>query len=276
MIYIQSLLKLEQSKKERPAFFEFVDDGFHEQQNDCWKLSNRRLRDLGHPVHYFGTETCDEVIYNNYQQFPTEVLAVDPRCWSIGKLYAASIQTQEFLHVDMDVFISQPPASAAFVVQSEEHYYESKAWGWFYGFVSYLMRQGIKSDVLDEAWDQAHNSRGPVLWNFGVFGGSSLILPKVCSEVLSFCLEYNDIWGKLPAYIFVTCVLEQIIVPLLMQSRGVPPTPLLRNHCENIDAKRLGYCHLVGSSKHDPTNVAAVQRRLIELNSRQNFSLKIT
>lgn len=272
MIYVQSYLKLGERAVGGARALSFRDGGHSRQQDACWQLSNLRLRNLGARVVYYGAteDLINGVAYDEIHEFPKEIRSLPPRCWSVGKLHVASLQKEPFLHVDMDAFLGLPIEASGFTVQSEEHYWEPRAWGWFYGLVACLVKKGIKHPVIEEAWDSAHASRGPVLWNFGVFGGTSPIVPQVCGEVVDFCLEHKDVWQDIAPYIFVTCALEQIIVPLLLMSRGISPKPLLRRECEEKDSARLAYCHLIGDSKHDPKNIEAVKARLAELTLTDN------
>jgi hypothetical protein len=265
MIYLQSMIKFEHPNQHLVlAESKTVDRGYSQQQNDCWRLSNQRLNNLG-VVHFYGDLPCNHLKFNKCFDFSSEIKQVNPRCWSIGKLHAASAQTEEFLHVDGDCFLSQPLPSRPFLVQGEENQFESSAWGWFYGFVSFCKKLGIHSGLIDEAVEQSHKNNGPKLYNFGIFGGTSSLLPSVCKEIVDFVLTHNDIWQKFPPFIFVTVVLEQLIIPLVMESRGVPVSTLFEIDNWNEDAKKLGYCHLVGQAKHQQSNVQAVRNRLKEL-----------
>jgi hypothetical protein len=273
MIYLQSYLQLAPSEVAGVNAVSFRDSGKSAQQADCWRLSNLRLRNLPQSeVVFYGSDRdlIDGVSYGAVHEFPKEIKELPPRCWSVGKLYAASMQTEPFLHVDMDCFLGLPVTLTGFTVQSEEHYFEPRAWGWFYGLMACLIKKGIKHPLLEEVWEAAHASRGPVLWNFGVFGGGSWIVPQACGEVVEFCLEHKSVWQDIPPYIFVTCALEQIFVPLLCLSRGVSPKPLLRRGFEEADSAQLAYCHLIADSKHDPKNIEAVKVRLAELTLTDN------
>jgi hypothetical protein len=232
-----------------------------------WKLSNFYLNRLGHTCEFWG---CEEGIkfaknnglkFTNIEKIPN--LNINPRLWSIPKLYVASMQSEPFLHLDGDVFLKQWEIKKLpeFIVQNHEGWFSEKGHHWFYGFCSFLFRFGM-NETASMLYDIS-NKCGTSIYNFGIFGGVNKILPSVCLDVFKMCQEFNEHVSKIPTNIFVPCVLEQIIVPMFMLKSGIMPTCYLNNDI-NKDAERLGFCHLIGPIKKKKSTIDAVVKRLEE------------
>jgi len=230
---------------------------------ECSRLSAMRLTALG-SICFYGDAPAG-VAYTFVEDVPQMLRSVGPRCWSLPKLYASSIQNGDFMHVDQDCFVSSPLPSVPFLVQGEEPNSTTNALAWFQGFHEFLSRCGLRWQLLDEAREQADKNGGPKLYNCGIFGGTSRLLPAVCREVIEFAVNNSDILNKLPLSVFVTAVLEQILIPLVMQARGVVLTELLQPGNQDEQARNIGYCHLVGRAKHDIRNIELVRNRIATL-----------
>jgi hypothetical protein len=232
-----------------------------------WKLSNFYLNRIGIKCEFWGCEHAikfaqeNDLKFTNIEKIPE--LDLNPRLWSIPKLYVASMQNEPFLHLDGDVFLKEWKIEQLpeFIVQNQEPWFFEKGHHWFYGFCAFLYSIGA-NELASRIFKL--NKKCPVdIYNFGIFGGTSKMLPNVCSDVFKMCKEFNDFVLEIPQNIFIPCVLEQIIVPMMMIDKLTFPTCYLNNNV-NEDAKRLGFCHLLGPTKKKKKTIESVKNRLRE------------
>jgi hypothetical protein len=251
----------------RPASSEVNDDWANLREcDDCWRLSNKLLNQHG-DVEFWGCELGVAYAkkiglrFNKMHYFPDEELkGVNSRVWSAGKLYAASRQEEPFLHVDGDVFLYKwqkgnlPP----FLCSHSEFFYEGRAGAWAYGTLALLFASKRGGELRDVLWEffSAHR---PGLWNFGIFGGTSLELPKACGKIFELA---RQVPSGAPPDVFLAAALEQIFVPVLMEIAGIKTTVYLNDVSE---ATEKGFCHLIGKTKEYPEYVGKVRERLATL-----------
>jgi hypothetical protein len=235
-----------------------------DQDLDYWTLSNKLLNKHGE-VEFWG---CPQGVifaeqaglrFSSMHEFPKVFSRLGSKAWSLPKLYAASQQAEPFLHVDGDVFLYEWKLAELpqFLVQSGEPFHADKGRAWFYGFMATLFRAGVQG--VDRFW-----GRNIEIWNFGIFGGSCIQLPKVCREIFDFSVRNWSEIERVPSDVFTACVLEQILVPMLLADIGVQPTEYLRSARVQEDARAKGFCHLIGGSKGLPWVKARVKQRLSE------------
>lgn len=250
--------------------FEKEDETFWRNTNAnkyIWKLSNFYLNRLGVNCEFWGCENAikfakeNNLIFNNIEKIPK--LNINSRLWSIPKLYVASMQNEPFLHLDGDVFLKKWELKELpeFIVQNQEWWFSEKGHHWFYGFCSFLYRIGAH-DIASDIYDLSKKCKIDI-YNFGIFGGTSKNIPKVCLDVFNMCQKFNDRVSEIPTNIFVPCVLEQIIVPMMMIDKMTFPTRYL-NDPVNKDADRFGFCHLLGPTKKKEKTIESVKSRLRE------------
>lgn len=232
------------------------------QDPDYWTLSNRLLNKYG-DVEFWGCSNGIDFAeraglrFSKIHNLPDEFSALGSKCWSLPKIYAAAQQSEPFLHVDGDVFLYDWSVSELpeFLVQNGEPYHADKAQAWFYGLMATLFR--ARAPGVERFWGH------PVtIWNFGIFGGRSALLPSICGEIFDFAVENCVEINKVPIDVFTACVLEQIFIPMLMCNSGVFPTEYLRSEHLQDDAAAKGFCHLIGHTKNLPWVKDSVRERL--------------
>jgi hypothetical protein len=232
-----------------------------------WKLSNFYLNRIGIKCDFWGCENAinfareNDLRFTNIEKIPE--LGLNPRLWSIPKLYVASMQNEPFLHLDGDVFLKKWELKELpeFIVQNKEGWFSEKGHHWFYGFCSFLYSIGA-NDVASKIYNLTKTCKIDI-YNFGIFGGTSKNIQKTCFDVFNMCEEFNDRISEIPMNIFLPCVLEQIIVPMMMIDKLTFPTCYLNNNV-NKDADRLGFCHLLGPTKKKEKTIESVKSRLRE------------
>lgn len=239
----------------------------HDQSADIWKLSNKLLNKHG-DVEFFGCPKAlvfaDEtgLRFSKTHELPDSFSQLGEKAWSLPKIYAASRQNDSFLHVDGDVFLYQWSLIDLpdFLVQNEEPFHEDKGKAWFYGLAATLFQNQVP-DVA-RYWNLAQKYTWSI-WNFGIFGGSAhKSLSSACKEIFEFSIKN---WAKIeksPNDIFTACVLEQILIPLLLQDMGIRPKEYLRASNLQQDAREKFFCHLIGPTKSYEWVKTRVKERL--------------
>jgi hypothetical protein len=196
--------------------------GGHSQPPLMWQLSLHFLRRTFGRVELYadapGRAFAEgaALVYDAVHELPPPHPGLE-RVWSVGKLLAASQQTEPFLHVDGDAFVRQAPEPAPFIVQNVEHW-----------------RPG---DDFYEWWNAVPFRPVPgapiVSCCFGIFGGTAFAeIADACRHSVDFLTEHAD---EMTALLnthpcsphLATCLVEQIWVPMLLKQAHIEPTPYL-------------------------------------------------
>lgn len=235
-----------------------------------WKLSNIYLNRIGADCEFWG---CDKGIafvkkaglkFKRIEKIPE--LGLHPRFWSLPKIYVASMQDGPFLHLDGDVFLKRWNLEnfPEFIVQNHEGYFSERGNHWFYGFCSFLFRNG-RADIAERIYDLSLKY-GANIFNFGIFGGCNKDIPKICKEVFDISVSISHITNMIPTGVFVPCVMEQILVPMLVMEKNIIITQYLDGNISH-EAKKKGYCHLLGPIKKKKETIEKVLLKIKQITS---------
>ena len=168
---------------------------------------------------------------------------IDKKHWSIGKIYACKLQKKPFIHIDTDViWVKRPPdylltADACF--QNTEHNYTQ---------YPFLLNHAIEN----------YNDRPNYDWNkniaycCGIIGFNKLDHLETWWEESLRYIEYIDsyfkdeysTWGEMTCLIF-----EQFYILNICNINKYDVKFISELEVDNDTATRLGYTHLIGSSK---------------------------
>lgn len=286
MRYIHSLAAVRSTYAPFPARLMGFWDGVRSSQSGlCWTLSRERLKQWKRQEDsnvFYGDEDGLRFIkhlglsYDEEVLLPASILERAPtRVWSFGKMYVMSQQESPFLHLDGDVFWTQPPdaqwLASPFVTQNEEYTDAEKGWSWFYGMFALLHRAGVRDPLMDLVWDVIHSEecRGSSnVFNFGVVGGTSPHIADVCRVVVDFLLKHSAIIDSASGKLFPAVAFEQQWIPLLLRARGVTPVNLLPERQPELTRKanEIGFCHFLAANKEHAGHLKLVRNRLKELN----------
>lgn len=261
----------------RPALVRGYYESYGNKQSTlCWTLSNLRLQERTGLKEFWGCKKALEYAemaglnFDEVHELPAELTkVVTPRLWAFPKLYAMAQQTEPYLHVDGDVFLSKDlPPLPEFRVQNQETVDPDRPWMWFYGLFAFLRQAGVQDPLMDQVWDAAHvleRSGDTNIYNFGVVGGTSGHLAKASAKLVDFMLRHNVKLGKVGPKVFSMAVIEQMWMPLLLKTQGVEPTPLFNDATMHQEAVEAGYCHMIGHHKREEKNLRAIRDRIREL-----------
>lgn len=196
--------------------------------------------------------------------------------WAYGKLLSVALQTDPFIQLDFDVFLSkQLPKElleSRLVIQSEED--EGIFMSEYYHQVNdFDLCESSKSITgWTSKWINDKDYRKS--YNCGIFGGNDI---EFIQEYAINSIEFAKILASdkfsQKMYQEYNILFEQYYLYQICKFRNVVPYILLdtakdvQSQCTN-----LGYTHLLAASKFDPVNVAKVLNRL-KNNSPQSFKL---
>lgn len=278
MKYLQSLWMADILPLNRPKIVRGYFDSYGNKQSTlCWTLSNLRLQQRQGVKEFWGCKqalayaTEVGMVFDHVHEIPDNLTKiVSSRLWAFPKLYAMAQQTGPFMHLDGDVFLAKElPPLPEFRVQNQETVESDRPWMWFYGLHAFLKEAGVQDPLLNTVWEAIHDieRRGDTnIYNFGVVGGTSELIPQVAGQLVDFILRHNVKLSRVGPKIFTMAVIEQMWMPLLLKIRGIDPTPLFNDATMYKEADELGYCHMVAHHKRDEKNLRAVRSRIEELN----------
>ena len=191
----------------------------------AWTLSCLLLREKYDKVTLYTDSAGKQILIDELHLPYTEVHVVFddfpclPQHWALAKVKTYSLQTEAFLHVDGDVFLSHPFSEevlqANLVAQNKEigtAYYRK--------FVDQLLAyQGLWLPSPVEK--RLHDISVPS-YNMGLFGGKDLdFIQKYCNLVFDF-FEKNDLYNPRGNYSKANCnvIFEQIFFAIVAEAEG--------------------------------------------------------
>lgn len=177
--------------------------------------------------------------------------------WGAAKVMAYGQQTEPFLHVDLDTFVTKKLPEyvweSRLLAQSNEyqHHYHSN-------YYSPIKDKLIYKDSIIERLDGDHDNTLCRPVNMGVFGGTDLAFIKKYSALsLEFFNMNSKTIGQMNGFMF-SIIMEQAYLGDMAQVHDKKIDFLLRESWGvgtkefQKSAHEIGYTHLIGHSKKNP------------------------
>lgn len=166
-----------------------------------------------------------------------DILAVN--CWAFGKIVTYADQSEPFVHIDYDAFLSKPlPEVPDLVVQGPE-------WGDIY--------EKWETGIVDMGFNSPYIGMTKNAFNAGVLGGNDISLIRDYANEAIDMVEFVsrnrikfDSRNYMQRYYF-SCFFEQYLIAQFASSRG---SDVLYLGDTEERAKEHGYTHLWGG-KHN-------------------------
>lgn len=230
-----------------------------------WALSCCLLREYYNEVILYTDQQGYEILIEKLNLPYTEVHIVYddnlclPQHWAYAKIKTYSMQTEPFLHIDGDVYITQElPQNiiqANLVAQNREiptNYYK--------GMLEKILGQPrfIPPKVIAKDLEE-----GKILsCNMGIFGGNDIkFIQEYCQEVFHF-FENNHLNSELHTHSKLDCNIffEQILFAMMSDNKGKKITYVSRNptkdngytadvYCDIESMKEKPFLHIIGGHK---------------------------
>ena len=214
-----------------------------------WALSCLSLREHYDEVALYTDSEGKRILIDELRLPYTEVNVIYddflclPQHWALAKIKTYSLQTKPFLHVDGDVFITEPlpkrVEDAPLVAQNRE-----------IGTIYYrrMMDQILKhKDIhLPEYIDKGLREDSIASYNMGVFGGTDLdFINRYCQEVFTF-MEENRMNDASCPHSNVDCnvFFEQVILAVMTDREGQEVTGVLDRAVKDEGYTRADFCDL--------------------------------
>lgn len=195
---------------------------------------------------HLGKEILIDRLGLPYTEVSTELESIQhqhPGLWALGKIHAYARQTQPFLHIDLDIFITQPFQPhihrADLVAQNIE-----TGTGEYVETVNYIMEH---FEYIPDYMQAFRNQQYMPGVNAGVFGGRNVAMfQDYTAEVFRF-LEKNEaaverFLGTELSNEYLNVFFEQMIFYGLTKRRQLPITYLFPDHTDT--PKKIGYMHM--------------------------------
>jgi hypothetical protein len=244
----------------------------------AWALSCLKLKDQGLPVVlYTDSEGCD-ILVNKLQLPYSDVIVKydDLPCqscqWAYAKVRTYSLQKEPFIHVDSDIFLSQPFTrsilESGLVVQNKEHgtsYYKQMA--------DSLLSRPVK---IADYFEKKLRKESISSYNMGIFGGHDLdFIDYYCHEVFRFFDEnnMNDVAGPI-SNVECNVIFEQMFFAILAEKEQHPVTSVLEREVNDKGYTREEFCdlqhdgkkpffHIIGGHKQNKTICDLIEKVLL-------------
>ena len=198
-----------------------------------------------------------------------------PQHWALSKIKTYSMQTEPFIHVDGDVFITEPlpgrVMNAPLLAQNRE-----------IGTIYYrhmMDRILAHKDIrLPDYIDRGLREESVASYNMGFFGGTGLdFIHRYCREVFRF-MEENRMNDPGCPHSKVDCnvFFEQVILAVMADREGREITGVLDRPMKDEGYTRGEFCdldhydrhpfhHLLGGHKRNGQVVEALDRAMLRL-----------
>ncbi|MEB3345641.1 DUF6734 family protein [Aquimarina gracilis] len=209
--------------------------------------------------------------------------------WAAPKILSYGLQDEPFLHVDGDVYITEPMDEKILehplVYQNKEIEFQKKA---FYSLIFEEIQQLVddKSSLPD--WISNVNMNNVVAFNAGVFGGTDVSFFKEHSELaFKFFSEYKDVIKRMKTPAYANHIAEQVLSNYLTKkhdtihkgffdarffmdedsikkSKTKDKDPIGYYTTDHFGVSPYGkkYIHYIGKTKQSIREVRALTRRL--------------
>ncbi len=194
--------------------------------------------------------------------------------WALAKVRAYSLQTEPFLHIDGDIYLTQPLqpniTQAGLIAQNKERSTE-----YYRGMIErFLSVDGLK---LAPLFAEALKSDNVPSYNLGFCGGNDLgFFGRFCGEVEKFFKD-NDFNGEKfrNADISANVVYEQMFFSIMARDEGkdiatIHPGTIRDNgyradeFCDLTHYGQRQFVHILGGHKRTQRTCRMVERTLLQ------------
>jgi hypothetical protein len=203
--------------------------------------------------------------------------------WTLGKLTAYSLQETPFVHLDTDVFLwkALPPwlTSAPVLTQCPEIHPLDDPWCAPRQVESVFARHGLSLPV---EWEWASSVHTNSFWeeNCGIMGGNRVDFLRYYAETAIRLIQdpaHRAAWAEVPDKGDLNMILEQYLLSACLEYhridphspyRGITVHHLFPSWSEAFNphaSARVGYTHLLGDAKSDPTVMARLEHRVVQI-----------
>lgn len=194
--------------------------------------------------------------------------------WALAKVRAYSLQTEPFLHIDGDIYLTQPLppsiAEAGLIAQNKE-----RCTDYYRGMISrFLSVDGLK---LAPQFAEALKSDNVPSYNLGFCGGNDLdFFGRFCGEVEKFFRD-NDFNGEKfrNADISANVIYEQMFFSIMARDESTDITTIhpgtIRDNgyradefCDLMHYGQRQFVHILGGHKRTQRTCRMVERTLLQ------------
>lgn len=198
------------------------------------------------------TSSCKEIFESLeiFDEVTTELdnIAHYPKSlWALGKIYAYSIQTEPFIHLDNDVQLEKPINDNLLkkdvVVQSvEDDWRFTSFYQWM--ITEHLFKGGFKTEV--EKFNEIKSA-----YNMAIYLCNDLKFNKeYCDEAFKMVDENVELFTELHKKYCLSIIFEQYLINLLALKNQVN-VGWLMYHADNSKNKDIGYRHIWGAKRNE-------------------------
>lgn len=170
--------------------------------------------------------------------------------WATAKLVTFSKQTEPFIHIDNDAYISKRlPAEfrlVPLIAQCPESYVEFN--GNYVPQIKAIQNHSVHPKYWHEDWlnYSGRASKATFAHNTGIFGGCDIeAIHNYAGSAVEYMIKYGN---DLPD---VNTTIEQAYLGMFSDHEKIPVKRLISDWRNNNAAKDLGYCHYWGGTKRD-------------------------
>lgn len=205
---------------------------------------------------------------------------VDPGWWTMGKLFAYSLQDRPFVHLDTDVFLWKPLPrrliDAPVFAQCPEEHHPVDEWCGVRDIENAFARQNLALPI-EWRWIRACNSNDARQENCGILGGTHTdFIRHYANSVMSLLTSPATarVWASIPEKAGFNPVIEQFTLSAFVRYHRVHPASpyaginigyLFPSFMDAYNASitaRLGFTHLLGPAKKDPRIAGRLAERM--------------
>ena len=194
--------------------------------------------------------------------------------WALAKVRAYSLQTEPFLHIDGDIYLTQPLqpniTKAGLIAQNKERCTE-----YYRGMINrFLSVDGLK---LAPLFPEALKSDNVPSYNLGFCGGNDLdFFGRFCGEVEKFFRDNDFNGGKFRnADISANVVYEQMFFSIMARDEGkdiatIHPETIRDNgyradeFCDLMHYGQRQFVHILGGHKRTQHTCRMVERTFLQ------------
>lgn len=190
-----------------------------------------------------GYNSLKNIEYSEFRELPENILNKFPKNgWSLGKLLAASLIKEPFLHFDFDLILSRPLNQEIFNKKAIFSYQEI--------WMDYVLQKSI---FIIKKIPDILNNNDYRSYNCSIFGGQDFeSFNNVCKYIYEYAIEHAEYYDKISShhdalkekgivkhYLFLTNIFEQLWMPKMLKNLNIDIDTILFNNniqiLENIN-----------------------------------------
>jgi hypothetical protein len=205
---------------------------------------------------------------------------VDMGWWTMGKLFAYSLQDRPFVHLDTDVFLWKPLprriTDAPVFAQCPEEHHPVDEWCGVRSLENAFAQHGLPLP-LEWQWVRDRNPNDALQENCGILGGTHTeFIRYYANSIMNFLNSPANapVWDSLHEKSGFNPVIEQFTLSAFARYhqahrespfRGVFLADLFPSFMDAYNASitaRIGFTHLLGPAKKDPHIAGRLEQRV--------------